>query len=157
VTWRLRAILITIAAIAAAAAGYLVFRPRLSDRDKIVATLLEAAGAVERKDVGETMKCVSDDYHDAAGLSKRVLRILALHAKDIEGSLRVTMGVTGVTINDDRAEALADVCVRVSDSSGTHVLFDGPLSFALRKEKRGRWRVTDSEGWQQALDIEQGF
>ena len=67
------------------------------------------------------------------------------------------MGVTGVTINDDRAEALADVCVRVSDSSGTHVLFDGPLFFALRKEKRGRWRVVDSEGWQQALDLEQGF
>lgn len=156
-TWRLRAILITVAAIAAAAAGYFVFRPRLSDREKIVATLFEAARAAEHKDVGATMRYVSDEYQDAAGLTKPVLRVLAWHAKDIEGNLRVTMATPAVTVNDDRAQARAEVSVRVIDSAGRHLVFQGTLSFALRKEKRGRWRVVDSEGWQQELEVEQGF
>jgi len=157
VTWQLRTIVITLAAVAAAIAGYGIFRPRLSDQEKIVATLREAAGAAESKDIGALMQHVSDEYQDAAGLTKPVLRILGWHAKDIEGNIQVTMARPTVTVNDDRAEARADVSVRVVDSSGPHQLFRGTPCFGLRKEKRGRWRVIDSEGWQQELEVEQGF
>lgn len=157
-TWRLRAILIIAAAIALAITGYLVMRRPLSDEEKIVRMMLSVAEAVERKDVRRTMAAVSEDYHDAAGLTRPLLTVLAWRARQIEGKPRVVMGVPEIMLEDGRAAAELEVSVYLVDSSGVpHVLFEGPVSLTLRKEKRGRWRVLDSEGWQQVIDVEQGY
>lgn len=157
-TWRLRGALIIGAAIALGVAGYLVSRHRLSDEEKIIQTLVDATDAIERKDVRDTMAVISEEYHDAAGLTRRVLTIFAWRAREIEEGLRVVMSVPEVTLEDGRASAETEVTVYVIDASGrAQVLFEGPVNLTLRKERRGRWRVIDSEGWQDTIEVEQGF
>ena len=157
-TRRLPGLVIIAAAVLLSAAGYLALRDRASDEEKIVSALLATADAVERKDVRDIMEVVSEEYHDSSGLTRRVLTLLAWRAREIEERLRVAMSAPKVTLRDGRASVEVEVTVYVIDTSGrSQVLFEGPVNLTMRKEKRGHWRVVDSEGWQQTIEVEQGF
>jgi ketosteroid isomerase-like protein len=157
-TRRLPGLVIIAAAVLLSAAGYLALRNRQSDEEKIVRALLATADAVERKDVRGIMAVVSEEYHDSSGLTWRVLKLLAWRAREIEERLRVAMGAPKVTVKDRRASVEVGVTVYVIDASArSQVLFEGPVNLTMRKEKRGHWRVVDSEGWQQTIEVEQGF
>jgi hypothetical protein len=157
-TRRLPGVVIIAAAVLLGAAAYLALHDWASDEEKIVRALLATADAVERKDVHDTMEAVSEEYRDSSGLTRRVLTILAWRAREIEERLRVVMGTPKVKVRDRRASVEVEVTIRVIDSAGkSQVLFEGPVNITMRKEKRGRWRVVDSEGWQQTIEVEQGF
>jgi hypothetical protein len=145
-TRRLPGLVIIAAAVLLSAAGYLALRDRASDEEKIVSA------------VRDIMEVVSEEYHDSSGLTRRVLTLLAWRAREIEERLRVAMSAPKVTLRDGRASVEVEVTVYVIDTSGrSQVLFEGPVNLTMRKEKRGHWRVVDSEGWQQTIEVEQGF
>ncbi len=123
---------------------------------KIRATISAGAQAVERKEFGAAMRCVSPRYKDRSGLTFRdVQRMLFDFCRDKQSQLWLDVQVIQVQ-PVDFWQAFALVQVQgIVEAFGVPAKF-GPMTVNVTLERTwwGRWRILSTDGWQDHPDIQ---
>lgn len=124
---------------------------RRDDAAQIRSLIADTASAVEKRDLGGVMRCVSEDYRDNDGNSHDRLRMLVAQALRAETDYTASAQVQRIAMNDDRA--VVELHAVVKSGQGTRTIYERDLTLAWRKES-GRhlliipvsvWRVVKSE------------
>jgi len=136
-----------IAALLLLAAIIVVFwwltRPQKSDRQQIVDLLRRTERAIEREDLGDVMRAVSEDYADGT-YSKRELRRAALAGFREVGTIKITPVLHKLEVAGEEAHAELDVAVWI-DSDRPRPTMHLAMWVELTKES-GCWLVSSAGG-----------
>lgn len=146
------------ASLAAAFVAYGLFAYVTLDRrvdDLQIQSMVEdTVTAVNKQDLGGTIRCVSENYKDSEGLSRDRLRMIVAQAFRADPGFRVSAKI--VETNVARDTAVVPVHAVIKDRLGQKI-FDKTLVLQMRKEKARHmwilptraWRVTGitNEGW----------
>ena len=149
-TRRRKAVIVAAVVVAALAAGVLAWRftrRPLSDRAQIEGLLDRVEEAVQAKNVKQGLGCLSSDYRDSFGLSKRMVQRLALQAQQSPRTFRVLISNLDLDITGDEAQGRLQVELEVRNGDIVEGDYSGPILLGFRKEG-GDWRIVSSGGWQ---------
>jgi len=142
--------------------GYVVFAwatvDRRGDEVRIAAMIQRAARAVQARQVGTIISCVSQDYRDDSELNRDGLRLLLTQALWDEPRYKCRARIEKLTVTGDTAEAQVHATVTSLDSGDTIYNRTVTLLF-LREDGRHAlimpvkiWRAIGSRN--AALDFE---
>ena len=148
---------IAIAGVAVLAAigvfGWLVSRPRLSDEEQIVNTIIEIKRAVEAKDAGGVLKHIARDYNDG-GYTRQDLTQFVVGGFRNPEQFRVEVQAPDVTISGDEAEARLQAVFSWGPQAAEGQRL--PLSIVAHLKRTGRtWKVVKAGGWEPAMEAGQ--
>ena len=132
--------------------------PRPSDRELIDGVLRRAAQGIETKNVKEIKSCVSPDYQDSEGLTRRQIHRLAMAWAREPETADLTFEDYQVTVAPPEATAEFIALVTFS-GQGARSTMQLQIRMQLHKERRGLrrvWLVRSVEGHQMGRIIE-GF
>ncbi len=118
-----------------------------SEEDQIKAVLARGEAAVERRDLGAALACVSTDYSDPAGLDYRALRLQAMQTFAQAEGYEVAVDTSGIDVNGDTAVVYTHVSVTALVEGGSYEAFVGELTIELRKEASKRCLVIPTRVW----------
>jgi hypothetical protein len=150
---------IVVAAITYTAIAYLTV-DRTGDEPQIRAMISDTVAAIEKRDLGGTIACVSKDYKDAE-LNYDRLRVLVAQALRVEKDYTAKAEVNSIKIDGNKATV--DLVFNVNALKGGSSMYARNLTLHLAKEN-GRhalivpvkvWRVTSVDGL--ALQVEGGY
>lgn len=145
-------------------AGYVIFAyatvDRRDDQARLTSLFADAAVAIQKRDIGKTIACVSENYKDPSGTNYNKLRMLTAQALRVDQEFKVEYSIKKINITGDNATA--DVNLTLRGNSGSPI-YKRDLMITLAKEN-GRhalimpatfWRITsvDNIGW----DTQGGF
>ena len=132
-------------ALLVSAGGYALLRPHPTDRELIEELVQRAKCSLEARSVGEMMKCVAQDYHDEAGLSRGdLLRIARIVARNVQ---RATVTINGSEIAVDGHSAIGRFDVNVVFYDGGQVI-PWPMRLEVRfGEQSQGWRGLWQKAW----------
>ena len=140
---------IIIGAVVLALAGGLTYwrlsRPRLSPEEQIRALIVRGEKAIERKDVGDIMGCVSADYHDSVGQTNLDIRRVAIGLARSRSEVEVDLRELRLEVHGSEGVVRAVVHVYLTGEENREAY--GAVELRVRRE-RGDWRVVSSDGWQ---------
>jgi hypothetical protein len=120
-------------------------RPRLSPEEQIRALIVRGEKAIERKDVGDIMGCVSADYHDAVGLTNLDIRRVAVGLARSPAAVEVDLRELRLEVHGSEGVVHAVVHLYITGEQNREV--QGAVDLQVRRE-RGGWKVVSSDGWQ---------
>ena len=120
-------------------------RPRLSPEEQIRALIGRGEKAIERKDVGDIMGCVSADYHDAVGLTNLDIRRVAIGLARSRSAVEVDLRELRLEVHGSEGVVHAVVHLYITGEQNREV--QGAVDLQVRRE-RGGWKVVSSDGWQ---------
>jgi hypothetical protein len=115
----------------------------LTEEDRVRDAIREIAAGVEEKDLGRALGPVAEQYHDAEGTTKQLLRGIFMYNFREHQKISVRIpGEIAVTIRKDGV-ALADFYATVSEGALDGIAGGGESwRFEAELEKEdGRWRV----------------
>lgn len=128
---------------------FLGLRPApVDDRTQVLRLVADAERAVEQKRPSDLMALISNDYADDQGNDRRAVQRLVIAGTRQQGDLDLSVQVTDITVEGDRATFTAQVEYAVGGpltGEGTRLTVRG----WLQREGR-RWKVIKAEGWQGA-------
>jgi len=134
--------------LAIAVACYAVFAyvtvDRRGDEAKITALIADTVNAVNKRDLGGAMRCVSENYTDEEGLNRDRLRVLVAQTFRAEPEFTATADVSKSSMQSDTATVAlrAVVKTRLGES-----IYDRGLVLSLRKESARRALILPTEVW----------
>lgn len=134
----------------AGAAVYQFRRPPATPESRVRRLLAKAEKGAEARNVGACMSCVSTDYSDSRGNTKRSLRQLALSGFRSVDGVDVTVHVRSLDVQGNRARVLAHVVITVIQRGQPPERADSDLKIDLRRERHGwrrAWKIVRVEGW----------
>jgi len=120
-------------------------RPRLSPEEQIRALIVRGEKAIERKDVGDIMGCVSADYHDSVGLTNLDIRRVAIGLARSQSAVEVDLRQLRFEVHGSEGVVHAVVHLYITGEQNREV--QGAVDLQVRPE-RGGWKVVSSDGWQ---------
>lgn len=150
---------VVVAAISYTAIAYLTV-DRASDEIQIRSMISNTVAAIEKRDLGGTIACVSKNYKDS-DLNYDRLRVLVAQALRVENDYNAKAEVKSIKIDGDKAKV--DLVFNVNALKGGTSMYSRNLTLHLAKEN-GRhalvvpvkaWRVTSVDGL--ALQVEGGY
>jgi len=133
-----------------AAAAWQFRRPAATPQNQVRRLLAKAEKGAEERNVGACLSCVSTDYSDSLGNTKRSLRQLALSGFRSVDALDVTVHVRSLQVNGSHARVKAHVTLTAIQRGQTPEQADSDLEIYLRRERHGwrrQWKVVRVEGW----------
>jgi len=124
---------------------------RRGDEAQIRSMIADTAAAVERRDLGGTIACLSGDYKDADGMNYDRLRVVVAQALQSDSKFTTSVEVTALQITGK--DASATVRAIVNGANGEQI-YNRNLILTLRKEPARHkvlvpvevWRVTNVRG-----------
>lgn len=119
--------------------GWWLFHPRPTDQELIQELVARAEHGVETKSVDEIMSCVSDEYKDGSGLSRRDIWRLAMNWARSSEEAEVVIGSYDIEVASPRATGWFGVTVYLHAGAHRLELPDMQLTVEFEKERR-RWR-----------------
>ncbi len=122
---------------------------RTDDRQQIKALIRDAVNAVQKRNIGGAMSCVSKAYKDENDLNYYRLRLLA--AKALRTDLEYEVKVDLRSLHIEGEDATVKLHAVVEDSDGTE-LYNRHITLIFRKEPARHmlfwpvkvWRVTST-------------
>ncbi len=147
---KLKPVLIVLVAVAAGLFATWKLAPdRRPASQQILDALVEIQKAVEQKDLGGTMKHVSESYRDPEMENKRELTRLAVSGFREPGQFHVVLQAGRPEVRG--SEATVDVRVEFSVTQGHGVRQVEPFTVHTRwARERGHWKIVWAEGYWQA-------
>jgi len=136
-----------------AGGGYLAWRlihPPISDQEQINRLLDRVEQGVETRRPRDILSAIADDYHDAAGLTKRDLHRMTLVLLRLPVPPEVVIDKVDIRVRGDAAVAGVQGRVTLNEGGLPPELFSGAITVELRK-RRGEWLVVSTAGWQGRL------
>jgi len=153
--------LIIVIIVAMLACAYLIAwrsiaRETISDEASIGNLIALGERAVEQRDLGDTMACVSRDYEDGNGLTYPALRARSAQALQSVHDVEIKGKVFGLTVNGDKAIVVYGVDVVLDGEKAFH----GSLDLIMKKEPTWRhwifrvkeWKIVAVEGYPSAFE-----
>jgi len=119
--------------------GWWLFHPRPTDQELIQELVARAEHGVETKSVDEIMSCVSDEYKDGSGLSRRDIWRLAMNWARSSEEAEVVIGSYDIEVASPRATGWFGVTVYLHAGAHRLELPEMQLTVEFEKERRG-WR-----------------
>ena len=119
--------------------GWWLFHPRPTDQELIQELVARAEHGVETKSVDEIMSCVSDEYKDGSGLSRRDIWRLAMNWARSSEEAEVVIGSYDIEVASPRATGWFGVTVYLHAGAHRLELPDMQLTVQFEKQRRG-WR-----------------
>jgi len=129
--------------------GWWLLTPRPTDQELIQELVARAEHGVETKSVEEIMSCVSEEYRDASGLSRRDIWRLAMNWARSAEQAEVVIGSYDVEVDSPRATGWFGVTVHLQAGEQRLRLPEMQLTVQFEKERRGWrkvWLVTSMSG-----------
>ncbi|MGC9317777.1 MAG: hypothetical protein ACP5KN_07065 [Armatimonadota bacterium] len=143
-------VIVSLVLISAGAGYWLLLRPEpVSDEMQVIRLIADVERAVEQKDVSGLMQHISHDYEDERGYTRRLVQRLVLAGARDPRTIDLSVDVSDVDVQGDRATFVAEVDYFVDGSVAAGASQHLTVVGNLRKEGR-RWRVVSADGWQQA-------
>jgi hypothetical protein len=147
---RVVAVVVVLAAVGATAWWWL--RPRLTDEQQVVRTILKVRRAVETKNAGQFLACISDEYDDGT-LKKRDITQMVVTGFRVPDPFRADVETPAIRILGDRA--IVDVKVRfwIGQPGAAGETAKALQVHAELVRTLGGWRVIRASGWEPATDV----
>ncbi len=141
-----RAVLwVTFALIAGTYAIYaLATVDRRADDARIRSMIADTVTAIQNRDLGGTIACLSRHYRDDQGLNYERLRMLAAQSLRIETDYTASAEIDSLEIRADSATVELRAAVRAAD---TNYLYNRALTLHLRKEPTRHMGVIPTQVW----------
>lgn len=147
--------------VALALGGWLLARrgPRLSDEERVRETLEAARQAVEARDLGRFMACVSPRYDDGNHTYETLRSMMAFGLRQYS-EVRVALYVREIRVEGDSAAAELDVQARGVHQSGDPARYTGVMNVSLARDevrrhvffKEARWRAVGIDSFGDVQD-----
>jgi hypothetical protein len=127
-------------------AGFMLY-PRGSDEEQIRNIIKAGAQAIEKKQLGDTLKHVSRKYKDSRGLSYLAIRTIMIRLFARYSEIDISYSINKLEITDDKATAdLSLTVVTVKDGRPAYLLGEagkpGALTLLLKKSALD-WEVIE--------------
>jgi hypothetical protein len=137
---------IALAVVCVLAAGFWLWYPRSSDRERIVQIIQRARHGVETKNVKEIMEAVSPDYRDGEGLTRSELSRLAAGWARTPDRAEVAIDSYQLNVTGTAATAALEVTLTLGNQ-GTE---KPHLTMRFEKQRQGwrsAWLVKSVDGY----------
>lgn len=118
-----------------------------SDEEQIRALLAKGEAAIERRDLGVAMTCVSRNYSDPAGLTYKTLRLYAMQALYEVDRYDLAVTISDIEVDGDTAKIRTLLSLTAFVESHSYEAFAGPLTMGLKKEDAKRLLVIPARVW----------
>jgi len=152
-SWRRLRWVLPLVLLAAAGLILLLVRKPLSDREQIAQLIQRIESSIEKKDLGGITSCVSKDYRDDYGITRRDILRLAFRYVRSADQAEILISDASLRLQHDMASASMHVDVEYAEQGGQLTRVSGDVTLFLEKEG-GRWVIVRSSGWQSRLDVE---
>ncbi|MCE5200204.1 MAG: hypothetical protein ABFD54_11965 [Armatimonadota bacterium] len=145
--------------------GYLIYGlatvDRRDDESQIKSMITDTVTAIQKRDLGGTIQCVSKDYKDSSGTNYDRLRVLVAQAFRMDTEYTASVKEGKLTIKGDRATVTLNASVK--DAKSGMPIYARNLTLNLRKEDGHHamviptkmWRVTSVDNL--GLEAQAGF
>ena len=124
---------------------------RRGDEARIRSLIEDTVTAIQKRDLGGVMRCVSGDYRDDDGNSYDKLRMLVAQALRAETEYKASAEIRRIAIGKDRA--VVELQAAVTSGEGIRMDYKRDLTLLWRKESARHlliipvsvWRVVKAE------------
>jgi hypothetical protein len=129
--------------LAVAVASYTLFAyvtvDRRGDEAKIKSLLDRTVVAVNKRDIGGAMRCISENYKDSENLNRDRLRVLCAQAFRAEPEFSATAEVSSSSVQGTEATVALRALVKTKNQEA---IYDRRLVLTLRQESaRHMWLI----------------
>ena len=145
--------LLPLVVLAAAGLILLFVRKPLSDREQIAQLIERLETTIEKKDLGGIMGCISKNYKDGYGITRRDILQLAFRYVRSSDRADILVSDASLRVQSNTASASMHVDAEYAEQGGQPMRISSDITLFFEKEGR-RWVIARSSGWQKRLDVE---
>ena len=117
---------------------------RRADEVRIRSLIADTVAAIQKRDLGGTIACLSRDYKDDSGLNYDRLRVLTAQSLRVESQYTASARIDSLRIDGDRAAVGLRAAVK---AVGGDYLYQRNLTLHLRKEPSRHMGIIPIKVW----------
>lgn len=147
-----RGLAVVVLLAASGAAAWWWLHPRLPDEERIVQTILKVRRAVETKNAGQFLACISDDYDDGT-FKKRDITQMVVMGFRLPDPFRADVETPVIRILGDRATVKLKARFWMGQPGAPAEKSEALQIHAEFVRTLGGWKVIRASGWEPATDV----